>query len=63
MIAETLLQSAAAFQRAHAAFEFGKVSRARKVRVMTVLFGAVEPAANLCEEEGKHNNLQEVADL
>jgi hypothetical protein len=61
LVAEALPQSAAAFQRAHAPFELGKVSRARQVLVIAALFGALEPEANPCEKEGKHNNLQEVA--
>jgi hypothetical protein len=61
LIAKALPQSAAAFQRAHAPFELGKVSRARKVLIIAALFGALEPAANPCDKEGKHNNLQEVA--
>jgi hypothetical protein len=59
--AEALPHSAAPFQRAHAPFELGKVSRARKVLVIAALFGALEPAANPCENKSKHNNLQEVA--
>ena len=61
MIAEALPQSEAAFQRANTPFELGKVPRARKVLIIAALFGAVEPAANPCEKEGKHNNLLEVA--
>jgi hypothetical protein len=49
------------FQRAHAPFELGKISRARKVLVNAALFGALEPVANPCEKEGKHSNLQEIA--
>ncbi|SMG12011.1 hypothetical protein SAMN06265784_101520 [Paraburkholderia susongensis] len=61
LIAEASPQSTAAFQLAHAPFELGKVSRAGKVLIIKALFGAVEPAANLSEKEGKHNNLREIA--
>ena len=61
LIAKALPRSAAAFQRAHAPLKLGKVSRARQELVIAVLFGALEPEANPCEKEGKHNNLQEVA--
>jgi hypothetical protein len=58
---EALPRLATSFQRAHAAFEFGQVSRARKILIIVALSGALEPAVNPCEKEGKHNNLQEVA--
>jgi hypothetical protein len=48
------------FHGAHAAFELGQVSRARKILIIATLFGAFEPAVNPCEKEANHNNLQEI---
>jgi hypothetical protein len=61
LISETLPGLAASFERAHAAFQLGQVSRAGKVLVIAALFGTLEPVVNPCQKQGKHNNPQEVA--
>jgi hypothetical protein len=48
------------FQRAHAAFEFGQVSRARKILVIASLFGVLQPMVNPREKTIKHRNLYEM---
>jgi hypothetical protein len=54
-------KASVSFQQAHSAFKLGQVSCTHKVLVVTVLFDVLEPAANLREKKGKHDNLQEVA--
>jgi hypothetical protein len=56
------LRITASFKRAHTAFELGNVSRPRKVLIPAASFGALEPVANVLEEEGKeHGDLQNIA--